>query len=460
MIKYADRILETSVTQGTGTLNLDGPTAGAQSFVAGVSSGSKVAYFIEDGTDWESGIGTVTSGTPDTLSRDTVLESSNADALVNWGPGTRNVFIGSSSHMMLWRDENKNDVNAVGVSGGTGNANTVTMTPVPLALSDKMIIRWRSPAANSGNVTVNVNSLGAKSYVNNDLSQFASGLIQNGTIQEAVYNLAEDRFERTTQLVAPASFATAAQGTIADGLLVGSKGRLLNGLTLANDTTDATNDIVIAAGSAVSDDGTTIITLPTSLIKRIDAAWAAGTNQGGRSSAAALTNATYFVYAVSKNAGADPDVIIDVSTTPTMPTNYTKKKYIGAIIYSSGILAFAQIGNQFALKTRTLDGDTTGPSTAGATINASVPVGIKVMGRFVGALNGSSTAYAVFTSPDETNNAASATNCDLVCSSTVGQTNIEFMRITNTSGQIRYRASTASVSFLRVWTLGWIDFGI
>ncbi len=221
-LKYADRVLETTTTTGTGAINLDGPTPGAQSFVGGVGNAAKVAYTIEDGTDWESGIGTVTAGTPDTLSRDVVLESSNSDALVNWGSGTRNVFLGASSHMMLWRDENKNDVNGVGSSGGTGNAHTITLTPAPLAYSDKMIIRWRAPADNAGNVTANANDLGAKSYVNNDLTEFPAGLIKAGTIQEAVYNASENRFERTAQLVNPASFATSEQGGKADAALPAS----------------------------------------------------------------------------------------------------------------------------------------------------------------------------------------------------------------------------------------------
>ena len=52
---------------------------------------SETYYAITDGTDWEIGIGTVTdAGT--ILSRDTILESSNSNALVNWGAGSKDVF--------------------------------------------------------------------------------------------------------------------------------------------------------------------------------------------------------------------------------------------------------------------------------------------------------------------------------------------------------------------------------
>ena len=89
-----DRVKETSTTTGTGTLNLAGAETGYESFVSGVGTTNKTYYAIEfnSGNEWEVGIGTVTDATPDTLSRDTVISSSNGDALVNFSAGTKNVF--------------------------------------------------------------------------------------------------------------------------------------------------------------------------------------------------------------------------------------------------------------------------------------------------------------------------------------------------------------------------------
>jgi len=89
--KIADRVFETSTTQGTGALNLEGAVSGFQSFLVGIGDGNETYYVIDDGANWEVGIGTISAGSPDTLSRDTILESSNSDAAVNWGSGTRNV---------------------------------------------------------------------------------------------------------------------------------------------------------------------------------------------------------------------------------------------------------------------------------------------------------------------------------------------------------------------------------
>jgi hypothetical protein len=87
----ADRVYETSTTTGTSTFDLGGAASGFQTFITGAGDGAQVPYVIDDGTDWEVGIGTVTSGSPDTLSRDTILKSTNTNAAVNWGAGTKNV---------------------------------------------------------------------------------------------------------------------------------------------------------------------------------------------------------------------------------------------------------------------------------------------------------------------------------------------------------------------------------
>lgn len=89
----ADRVQETSVSTGTGTITLAGAATGFQSFAV-IGNGNTTTYTIADatGSDWEVGIGTYTSsGT--TLSRDIVLSSSNSGSLVNFGAGTKNVFV-------------------------------------------------------------------------------------------------------------------------------------------------------------------------------------------------------------------------------------------------------------------------------------------------------------------------------------------------------------------------------
>ena len=89
-----DRVKETSTTTGTGTLNLAGAQTGFETFVAGIGNTNVTYYAIfNQGTaEFEVGIGTVTDATPDTLSRDTIISSSNGDAAVNFTCGTKDVF--------------------------------------------------------------------------------------------------------------------------------------------------------------------------------------------------------------------------------------------------------------------------------------------------------------------------------------------------------------------------------
>lgn len=79
---YADRVVETTTTSGTGTYTLNGAAQGYQSFAA-VGNGNTAYYEIFDGTNWEVGLGTYSTSGP-TLARTTILASTNANAAVSW----------------------------------------------------------------------------------------------------------------------------------------------------------------------------------------------------------------------------------------------------------------------------------------------------------------------------------------------------------------------------------------
>jgi len=89
-----DRVKQTSTTTGTGTFSLTGTEVGFETFVAGIGDANSTFYAIAlDGTaEFEVGIGTVTDAGTDTLSRDTVISSSNSDNKVDFSAGTKTVF--------------------------------------------------------------------------------------------------------------------------------------------------------------------------------------------------------------------------------------------------------------------------------------------------------------------------------------------------------------------------------
>lgn len=87
-----DRVKDTTTTTGTGSVTLSGTAPiGYVSFATAIGNGNNTYYTITAGSEWEVGIGTLSATT--TLSRDTVLASSNSGSLVNFSAGTKDVFV-------------------------------------------------------------------------------------------------------------------------------------------------------------------------------------------------------------------------------------------------------------------------------------------------------------------------------------------------------------------------------
>lgn len=88
-----DRVKETSTTTGTGAFTLDGAQTGFDTFAAGIGGSNTTYYaiFNQGTSEWEVGLATLDAGAT-TLTRTTVLTSSNSDAAVNFTSGTKDVF--------------------------------------------------------------------------------------------------------------------------------------------------------------------------------------------------------------------------------------------------------------------------------------------------------------------------------------------------------------------------------
>lgn len=140
-----DRVLETTTTTGTGALTLAGAVTGFRAFSAVMTSPSDTCYYgIEavDGSgvptgEWETGLGTYSAA--NTLTRTTVLESSNSGAAVSFSAGTKRVFICALANAALGFDTTQSAPDFYGnnqtgripkvVSAGTGTetkTNSVT----------------------------------------------------------------------------------------------------------------------------------------------------------------------------------------------------------------------------------------------------------------------------------------------------------------------------------------------
>jgi len=135
-----DRVQETSTTTGTGTLTLGGAVSGFQTFSSAIGNTNTTYYAIQNGAEWEVGIGTVGAGT---LSRDTILESSNAGSAVNLSAGTKNVFCTYPAEKSVDLDTaqtftnktisgSSNTLSNIGNSSLTNSSITINGSPVSL----------------------------------------------------------------------------------------------------------------------------------------------------------------------------------------------------------------------------------------------------------------------------------------------------------------------------------------
>ncbi len=150
-----DRVKVNSTTAGTGTFTLGSAVVGFQDFTA-IGDGNTTFYAIVGvGTsEWEVGIGTYTaSGT--TLSRDTILESSNSGSAVDFSVGSKEVFVTYPAERSIYTDAAGTGItpataSTLGVaSGGTG-ASTLTANNVLLG-NGTSAVQFVAPGS-SGNV--------------------------------------------------------------------------------------------------------------------------------------------------------------------------------------------------------------------------------------------------------------------------------------------------------------------
>ena len=106
-----NRVRETTSTTGTGAVTLGGAVGGFQTFAAGIGNDNTTYYAISINTEseWEVGLGTLNSDSS-TLTRTTVLESSNSDAAVDFSAGSKEVFCTLPSEKAVYLDGSDNQV--------------------------------------------------------------------------------------------------------------------------------------------------------------------------------------------------------------------------------------------------------------------------------------------------------------------------------------------------------------
>jgi hypothetical protein len=237
-------------------------------------------------------------------------------------------------------------------------------------------------------------------------------------------------------------------------------------------TAGSSTTMAVAAGVANDSTNTTLMKL-SSAISKTTASWAVGTGNGGLDTGSIANSTWYHFFEIERIDTGVVDVIFSTSAVaPTLPTNYTIYRRIGAgkTNGSSQWQKFYQNGNTFLWSDMPgLDYSATNPGTSAVTVTCTngIPTSVRVEGIFNMQINNSASAvnaiwYISSLDVADTGPASSASPLATLMhtsNATVAGSGATQARVwTNGAQAIRSRllSSDANVS-VYLQTIGWVD---
>lgn len=229
----ADRVKETTTTTGTGAITLAGAETNFVTFSSALSNGDTTYYAIIDDTNnaFEVGLGTFSSG-GNSITRTTVLASSNSGSAVNLSAGTKEVFVNYPAGKAVFLD----------ASGDANFAGAVNVTSTS-ALKLPVGTTGQRPTPAQGQIRYNSTTSGFEGY--------------NGSAWGSIG--AQFAYTRTS------ATATSGQTTFSATYTVGYVDVYLNGakLVVGTDVTATNGSSVVLASGATTGDSVEIIAYET-----------------------------------------------------------------------------------------------------------------------------------------------------------------------------------------------------
>lgn len=336
---------------------------------------------------------------------------------------------------------NANDVQSGRLVFLTGVAGTNTITASLTGFTAYAAgngFRFVAAGTNTGATTLNINAVGAKSITKSGLSPLVAGDIVSGGTYEVVYD--GTQFQLVTDTRPPKGY--------------------ISGLTLS--TAGSSTTFSVAAGECADSTDTVMMQLAASLSKTTSS-WAVGSGNGGLDTGAIAINTWYHAYVIRRPDTGVVDSIVSLSpSAPTLPTNYTQYRRIGAMRTnaSSQWTSFVQDGDLFQWLAPVLDVNGAIPGSSAVLRALSVPTGLNVTAIInCRVVAGPSGEGIYFSDPAVTNLAASGTVAPL---SQVGASaNVDgYGQVTcrtDTSAQVRTRLAVGGTSAFYAATCGWYD---
>lgn len=321
-------------------------------------------------------------------------------------------------------------------------------------------VSFTVPTANpAGTITLKVGANAAATILNSDGSAVNINDLATSVVYTAVFD------GTFFQLQNPTASVVNKYAQINSGVI--------SGYICSNTVAFPNTRLDISVGNCRDTTNVYSIQLATGITKRLDAVWAAGTNNGGRDTATALASGqTWHVFAILDPTTPVTDVLFSQSATaPTLPAGYTVFRRIMSVVLdtSTFIKQFVQTGSYIQLKTRNAEfSATTNAVAAGTLRNMLVPLGLKLRLDIYFQTQGDTTSATYFSGlydPDvgvPNGTLATAGNARwsqfrIVANSSETRYQTQMVQVyTNTNAQI-YTASTDPLETIAGGVVGWLD---